>query len=51
MTTRPFVRKSRTHGFWYVHLNGRYPQPDYHTSQAEAFRQAERFARRENAWH
>ena len=49
--TRPFVRKSRSHGAWYVHLDGCYPQPDYHTSQAEAFRQAERFARRENAWH
>lgn len=34
---RPFVRKSRTHGFWYVHLNGCYPQPDYYTTQSEAF--------------
>ena len=48
MTVRPFVRKSRSHGAWYVHLDGCYPQPDYHTTLDEAFRQAERFARREH---
>ena len=38
MTIRPFVRKSRSHGAWYVHLDGCYPQPDCHVTQAEAFR-------------
>lgn len=42
MTRKPFVHKSPNSGLWYVSVTGCYTMSDYFTSQAEAFRYAER---------